>query len=72
MYHYQSVSLSPSSHLVPSSSSYSLLTFPSYSLPLCNMSSSVPSIPLDSQRFRKPFTVTSGDRCCHDVIIHTD
>jgi len=49
IYPYQSVSLSPSSQLVPSSSSCSFLTFPSN--------------PMDSQHFLKPFTVTCRSTC---------
>jgi len=72
IYFYQSVSLSPFSQSVPSSSSHSLLTFPSTSLPFRNMSSSVLSIPLDIQHSLKSFTVTSGEVHCHAVMIHTD
>ena len=72
IYRYQSVSLSPSSQAVPSSSSHSLLTFPSPSLPFDNISSLVPSIPLDVQHFLKPFPVTSSEICCYSVMIHTD
>ena len=69
---YQSVSLSPSSQSVPLSSAHSLLIFPSCSLPFHNISSSVPSIPLDTQHFLKPFTVTSDEMCCYAVLIHID
>jgi len=72
VYLYQSVSLSPFSQSVPSSSSHSLLTFPSTSLPFRNVSSSVLSIPLDIQHSLKPFTVTSGEMHCRAVMIHTD
>ena len=58
VYLYQSVSLSPSSQSVPSSSPHSLLTFP--------------SIALDIQHFLKPFTVTSGEMHCHSLMIYTD
>jgi hypothetical protein len=57
---------------VPSSSSHSLLTFPSSSLPFHNISSSVASTVLRIQRFLKPFTVTSGEIHCHAVVIHVD
>jgi hypothetical protein len=54
---------------VPSSSSHSLLTFPSSSLQFHNISS-VPSTTLDIQRFLKPFTITSGEMCYHAVMIY--
>jgi len=63
--------LSPSQQSVPSSFSSPLITFPSSSLPFRGISS-VPSIQLDIQHFLKPFTDTSGEMCCHAVIIHTD
>ena len=69
---YQSVSLSPSSQSVPSSCSHSLLPSPSSSLPFHNISSSVWSTALDIQHFLKPFTVTSGEMCCHVVMMHFD
>jgi len=69
---YQSVSLSPSSQLVPSSCSHSLLTFPSSSLPFHNISSSVLCTALDIQHFLKPFTVTSGEMSCHVDMMHFD
>jgi len=71
IYRYQSVSLSPSSQSVPSSPSHSLLTSPYCSLPFhdTSSSSSVSSIPMDVQHFLKPFTVTSGEICCHAVMI---
>jgi len=72
IYLYQSVTLSPSSQSVPSSSSRSLLTFPSSSLQFHNTSSSVPSTTLDIQCFLKPFTITSGKMCYHDVMIYID
>ena len=69
---YQWVSPSPSSHSVPSSPSHTLLTFPLSTLPFHNISSSVPSTTCDIQNFLKPFTVTSGERHCHAVMIHVD
>ena len=44
------------------------------SLPFHNISSSssVPFTALDILHFLKPCTVTSGDMCCHAVMIHTD
>ena len=72
IYCYQSVSPSPSSKSVPSSSSHSLLTIPSSLLPFHNTSPSVRSNALDIQHFLKPFTVTSGKMHCHAVKTHTD
>jgi hypothetical protein len=63
MYLYPSVSLSPSSQSVASSSSDSLLTFPSSSLPFYNTSSLLPSTVLDVQHFLEPFMVTSVEMC---------
>jgi len=54
---------------VPSFPSHSLLTFPS-SLPFYNVSPSVSYFALNVEHFLKPFTVTSGDLCCHAVMIH--
>jgi hypothetical protein len=53
IYLYQSLSLSPSSQSVCSSSSHSLLTSPSSSLPFHNISSSVPFTALDIQHLLK-------------------
>ena len=72
IYLYQSVSLSPPSRSVPSSSSHSLLTFQSSLPSFHNLSSSVSSNTLDIQHFWKPFTVTSSEMHCHAVTIHTD
>ena len=73
IYLYQSVSLSPSSQTVPSSSSYSLLTFPSSSLPFHDISSSASTNALDIQRFLKRlFPVTYGEMCWHTVVIYSD
>jgi len=68
---YQWVSQSPSSQAVPSSSSHSLLTFPSSSLLFHNISSSVPSTALGIQH-SKFFTMTSGETHSHAVMIHFD
>ena len=68
--HKQSATLSSQSML--SYSSHALLTFPSSSVPLHNISSSVPSNALDVRHFLKPFIVTSGEMCCHSPLIHTD
>ena len=57
IYLYQSVSLSPSSQSVPSSSSHSLLTFWSFSLLFRNISLSVPSTAFDT------CSQTSGHEC---------
>ena len=56
-YLYQSVSLSPPAQSVPSSSTHSLLTSPSSSLSVHNISSLVPSTALDVQHILKPFMV---------------
>jgi len=72
IYLYQSVSLSPSSKSVPSSSSsHSLPTFPSSSLSFHYIPSSVTSIALDVQHFLQPFTITSSDMCYHTITIHS-
>ena len=68
---HQSGPLSPSSLSVPSSSSHSLLTFPIPSLPFHSISP-VSSTALDIQHFLEPFTVTSGEICCHTIMIHND
>ena len=68
---HQSVSLSPSSQSMPSSSSHSLLTFPSSSLPFHHISS-VPSIVLEIQHFLNPFILISGEMHCHAVMIQSD
>jgi len=70
VYLYQSMSLSPSSQAVPSSSSHSLLTFPSSSLPFLNISPSVSHISLYMQHFPKPFKHTSCNMPSHAVTIH--
>ena len=44
------------------------LTFPSFSLPFHNISSSVPSNALDIQHFYKPFPVTTDEMLFHAVI----
>ena len=62
VYLYQSVSLSPSSQSVLSSSWHSFVIFPSSSLVFHNIS--VPSVALDIKHL-KTFTVTSGEMCCH-------
>jgi len=36
------------------------------------ISSFVPFTALDIQHFLTPFTITSGEMCCHAVMIHTD
>jgi hypothetical protein len=54
------------------SSSHSLLTFPSFSLPFHNISLSVLSTALDVQHFLKLLTVTAGVMCCHAVLIQID
>ena len=53
---------------------FHILTFniPILFTPIPQISSSVPSIPLDTQHFLKPFTVTSSEMCCHAVLIHID
>jgi len=63
---YQSVSLSPSTQLVPSSSSHSLLAFPSSSLPFHYIPSSVPIHCL------KRFTIIYGEKHCHATVIHNE
>jgi hypothetical protein len=68
---FTSVTAQPS-QLVPSLSSYSLLTYPSSSLPFHNISSSVSSTALDIQYFLKPFRITSGEMCCHAIMIQSD
>jgi hypothetical protein len=70
VYLYQPAALSPSAQSVPSSSSHSLLTFPFSSLPFYNIS--VPSTAVNIQNTLKPFTVTSGEKRCHAIMIHTD
>jgi hypothetical protein len=72
IYLYQSGSVSPSSQSVPSSSSHSFLTSPSSSLPIYNMSSSVPFTALDVQHILEPFTVTSFEMRRHAIMIHMD
>ena len=62
-------SLSPSSQSVPSPFSHLRLKSPS-SVTYYNISSSVPSTALDIQHFLKPFTVASGEICCHTIMIH--
>jgi hypothetical protein len=57
---------------VPSSSSHSLLTFPSSSLQFHNTSSSVLSTTMDIQHFLKPFTITSDEMCYRAVMIYID
>jgi len=47
-------------------------TSPSSSLSFHNVSSSVPSTPIDVQHFMKSFTVTSGEMRFHAIMIHTD
>ena len=47
------------------------LTFPSCSLPFHNVSSLVLSIPFHIQHL-KPFTFTSGEMCCHALMILID
>ena len=69
---YQSVSLSPSSHSVSSSSSHSMLKFPPSSLAYYNISPPVSSTATDVQHFLKPFTVSSDEMLCHAVMIHVD
>jgi len=59
-----------SSQSVPSSSSHSLLTFPSSALPFLNISPSVSHISLYKQHFPKPFTHTSCNMPSHAVMIH--
>jgi hypothetical protein len=44
----------------------------SSSLPFHSIALSVSSTALDIQHFLKPFTVTSGEKYCHAVMIHTD
>ena len=57
----------------PLTSSWNLLlTFASFLLPFHNIPPSVSSIALDVQHFLKPFTITSGEKCSHAVMIHTD
>ena len=68
---YQSVSLCSPSQSVPSTSSHSLPTFPTSSLPFHNISS-LSSNALDIQRLLKPFNVTSHEMYCHAVMIHMD
>jgi hypothetical protein len=52
-----------------STSSHSLPTFLSSSLPFHNISPSVPSTALDIQHFLKPFRITSGEMHFHAVMI---
>jgi len=68
-YLYQSLSLSPASHSVRLSS---LLTLNIPILFTVMPHQSVPSTALDIQQFLKPFTITSGEMCCHAVMIHSD
>ena len=64
---YQSVSLSASS--ISALIFFTILKFPSSSLPYRNISSSVWSIALDIKHFLKPSTVISGKIRCHAVMI---
>jgi hypothetical protein len=64
---YQSVSLSPSSQAVPSSSSHLQLIFPFH-----NISPLVSSTAVAVKHFLKPFRVNGDETHCYAVIICMD